>query len=111
MKLLGIAPDEVAGTFGNTLVADTPENLRRLRDAFAAVGSGKETGGVVLELRRNDSGVPLWIQWWSKPARSGKFTRTVLVDITDSSSSCFSRFPPCVALRRLEFASGQSQTR
>jgi len=83
LRLLGVAPDEVAGTFGNTFVADTPENLRRLREAFASVGRGKETGGVVLELRRKDSDSPLWVQWWSRPASSGKFTRTVLVDITD----------------------------
>ena len=65
MKLLGINPDEVPGTFGNTFVADTPENLRRLREAFASVGSGKETGGVVLELRRKDNGNSFWVQWWS----------------------------------------------
>src|SRR5579872_4787717 len=83
MKLLGINPDEVSRTLGNTFVADTPENLRRLREAFTSVGSGKETGGVLLELRRKDNGNSFWVQWWSKPARNGKFTRTVLVDITD----------------------------
>ncbi len=83
MTLLGIDAAEVLGTFGNTLVADTPENLRRLRDAFASVGRGNETRGVVLELRRKDNGQPVWAQWWSKPARTGAFTRTVLIDITE----------------------------
>ena len=56
MMLLGIDAADVLGTFGNTLVADTPDNLRRLRDAFASVGRGNETRGVVLELRRKDNG-------------------------------------------------------
>jgi len=81
--LLGIDAADVPGTFGNTFVAETPENLRRLRDAFASVGLGNETRGVVLELRRKDNGQRIWVQWWSKPARSGAFTRTVLIDITE----------------------------
>src|SRR5664279_6062838 len=34
MKMFGIQPEEVATTFGRSLVADTPENKRRLREAF-----------------------------------------------------------------------------
>jgi len=83
MTLLGIDAADVLGTFGNTLVADTPKNLRRLRDAFASVGRGNETRGVILELRRKDNGQRIWVQWWSKPARTGAFTRTVLIDITE----------------------------
>jgi len=83
MRVLGIGPDEIAGTFGRSLVARTPETLQRLHDAFEAVGLGKETGGVEIELRRKDNGEPVWVQWWSKPASSGDFTRTMLVDITD----------------------------
>jgi len=83
MMLLGVDAADVLGTFGNTLVADTPENLRHLRDAFASVGLGNETRGVVLELRRKDNGKRIWVQWWSKPARNGDFTRTVLIDITE----------------------------
>lgn len=83
MRVLGIGPDEVASTFGRSLVARTPETLQRLHEAFEAVGLGKETGGVELELRRKDNGEPVWVQWWSKPASSGDFTRTMLVDITD----------------------------
>lgn len=63
MMLLGIDAADVLGTFGNTLVADTPENVRRLRDAFASVGRGNETRGVVLELRRKDNSQRIWVQW------------------------------------------------
>lgn len=83
MRVLGIRPDEVAGTFGRSLVARTPETLQRLQEAFEAVGLGKEARGVELELRRKDNGEPVWVQWWSKPASSGDFTRTTMVDITD----------------------------
>jgi formate hydrogenlyase transcriptional activator len=38
---------------------------------------------MVLELRRKDDGRPVWIQWWSKPERGGKYTRTMFIDITD----------------------------
>jgi hypothetical protein len=40
-------------------------------------------GGVVIELRRKDDGRPIWVQWYSKPEPNGKYTRTVIVDITD----------------------------
>ena len=82
MKMLGIQPEEVATTFGKSLVADTPENKRRLREAFEAIEGGKEAGEVVLELRRKDNGHPVWVEWWSKPDASGGHTRTVIVDIT-----------------------------
>jgi PAS domain S-box-containing protein len=83
LKILGIKPEELAGTFGSSLVADTPDAKRRLREAFESVGRGTETSGVVLELRRRDNGKPIWIQWWSKPAPGGNYTRTMFVDITD----------------------------
>ena len=83
MKILGIEPGEVTETYGRSLVADTPETQRRLREAFESVGRGTGTGGVVLELRRKDNGNPVWVQWWSKPAPGGKYTRTMMVDITD----------------------------
>lgn len=83
MRVLGIRPDEVASTFGRSLVARTPETLQRLHEAFEAVGLGKETGDVELELRRKDNGEPVWVQWWSRPASNGDFTRTMMVDITD----------------------------
>ncbi|MCC6359885.1 MAG: sigma 54-interacting transcriptional regulator [Phycisphaerales bacterium] len=83
MRALGITPDQVEGTYGRTFVVDTPENQRRLSEAFASVGRGADTSGVILELRRRDNGQPLWIQWWSRPDPSGQFTRTMFVDITE----------------------------
>ncbi len=83
MKVLGVKPEEVAETYGKSLVADTPETQRRLREAFESLGEGSETNGVELELRRKDNGDPVWVQWWSKPAPDGKSTRTMMVDITD----------------------------
>ena len=44
---------------------------------------GTDTSGVILELRREDNGKPIWVQWWSKPEPGGKYTRTMFVDITD----------------------------
>lgn len=83
MRILGISPDEVEHTVGKTLVVDSPENKKRLKEAFDSIEGGTDTSGVVLELKRNDNGKPIWIQWWSKPDISGKFTRTMFIDITD----------------------------
>ncbi len=66
-----------------SLVADTPENKRRVRELFLSIGQGTDTGGVVIELRRKDDGRPIWVQWYSRPESNGKYTRTVIVDITD----------------------------
>jgi formate hydrogenlyase transcriptional activator len=83
MRILGIKPDEVIGMTGVSFIPDTPDAQRRFREAFASIGRGTDTSGVVLELRRKDNGRPIWIQWWSKPDPSGKFTRTMFLDITD----------------------------
>jgi PAS domain S-box-containing protein len=83
MKILGIKPEEVAGTFGKSLVPDTPDAQRRLREALESIGRGTDTSGVVLELHRKDDGKPVWVQWWSKPAPDGDYTRTMFVDITE----------------------------
>jgi formate hydrogenlyase transcriptional activator len=83
MRILGIKPEEVAGTVGMSFVPDTPDAQRRVKEAFAQVGKGTDTSGVVLELRRKDNGQPIWIQWWSKPDAGGRFTRTMFVDITE----------------------------
>ncbi len=83
IRILGLKPDEVVGTIGMSLVAATPEAQRRVREAFASIGRGTDTAGVVLELRRKDNCRPVWVQWWSKPEPNGKYTRTVIVDITD----------------------------
>ena len=82
LRSFGIKPEEVAGTYGKSFVVDNPENQRRLKEAFESVGRGTDTSGVVLELRRRN-GKPLWIQWWSKPDPSGRYTRTMFVDITE----------------------------
>jgi PAS domain S-box-containing protein len=83
MRILGITPEDVPKTVGMSFIPDTPDAQRRVKEAFASIGKGYDTGGVVLELRRKDNGQPIWIQWWSKPDPSGTFTRTMFVDITD----------------------------
>lgn len=83
IRLLGLKPDEVAGTVGMSLVADTPDNKQKVRRAFESVGQGDDAGGFVLELRRKDNGKPIWVQWWSKPEPNGKCTRTMIVDVTE----------------------------
>jgi PAS domain S-box-containing protein len=83
LRALGITPEQVEGTYGKSFVVDNPENQRRLREAFESVGRGVDTAGVVLEMRRRDTGRPLWIQWWSKPDPSGGYTRTMFIDITE----------------------------
>src|SRR6516165_6312928 len=82
-RILGIKPEEVVGTIGMSFVPDTPEAQHRVREAFASIGRGTAASGVILELRRKDHGQPLWVQWWSKPEPNGKYTRTMLVDITE----------------------------
>jgi len=82
-KLLGIRPEDVPGTVGLTFVAPTPENQERVRRALEAVSKGEERACIELELRRKDDGRPVWVQWWSKPDPDGRYTRTMLVDITD----------------------------
>jgi formate hydrogenlyase transcriptional activator len=83
LEILGIRPDEVPGMVGLSLVPDTPDAQRAVREAFASIGRGQDASGVVLELRRKDNGQPIWIQWWSKPDPGGQFTRTMFLDITD----------------------------
>jgi formate hydrogenlyase transcriptional activator len=83
MRILGITPDQVEGNYGKSFVPDTPSAQERLRKALEAIGKGTDTGGVVLELRRRDSGKPIWIQWWSRPDPDSGLTRTMFIDITD----------------------------
>src|SRR5207247_55190 len=83
MRILGIKPDDVAGTYGKSFIPDTPDAQRRLREALESIGKGTDTAGVVLELRRKDNGKPIWIQWWSRPDPGGNYTRTMFVDITE----------------------------
>lgn len=83
MRILGITAEDVPNLVGMSLVPDTPEAQRRVQEAFAAVGRGADSAGVLLELRRKDNGKPIWIQWWSRPDPGGKFTRTMFIDVTD----------------------------
>jgi PAS domain S-box-containing protein len=83
LRILGLKPEEAVGTIGMSLIPDTPEAQKRAKDAFVAVGRGADTNGITLELRRKDNGRPIWIQWWSKPDPTGKFTRTMFIDITE----------------------------
>jgi len=83
IKLLGLKPEEVRGTLGLSLVAPTPETQERVHRAIEAIQRGEERACIELELRRKDDGRPVWVQWWSKPEPDGKYTRTMLVDITD----------------------------
>jgi PAS domain S-box-containing protein len=83
LRTLGVRPDEVDGFRGLSLVPDTPDAKIRATEAFASIGRGTDTAGVILELRRKDDGRPLWIRWWSRPDPSGTFTRTMFLDITE----------------------------
>jgi formate hydrogenlyase transcriptional activator len=83
MTLLGLRPEEVRGTLGLSLVAPTPEIQERVHRAIETIQKGKECADIELELRRKDDGRPIWVRWWSKPEPDGKYTRTMLVDITD----------------------------
>lgn len=82
LQILGVKEEEIPYTTGFSLIPDTPEAQKRVKDAFEAINRGEDASGVVLELRRKDNGQPLWIQWWSKPDPSGQFTRTMFIDIT-----------------------------
>src|ERR1700756_2045819 len=83
MRILGIKPEKIAGMFGKSLVPDTPDAQRRLREVLDSIGRGTDTSGVILELRRKDDGKPVWVQLWSRPAPGGDYTRTMFFDITD----------------------------
>jgi formate hydrogenlyase transcriptional activator len=83
MRILGLKPEEITGMTGRSLVPDTPDAQRRLSEALDSVRRGTDTSGVVLELRRKDDGQPVWVQWWSRPAPDGSYTRTMFVDVTE----------------------------
>ncbi len=83
LRILGVRPEDVPNTYGKTMAPDTPDAQRRMEEAFASIGRGTDTSGVVLEMRRQDNGKPLWIQWWSNPDPGGQFTRTMFIDITE----------------------------
>jgi PAS domain S-box-containing protein len=82
MQLLGLKAEDVPGTLGLSLIAPTAEMQERIHGEIQALQPGEERSSVDLELRRKDDGRPVWVQWWSKPDPDGKFTRTMIVDIT-----------------------------
>jgi PAS domain S-box-containing protein len=82
IRLLGLKPDEVAGTMGLSLIPDTPDAQARVKKVIGVLQSGEEQACVELELRRKDDGRPIFVQWWSKPEPDGKHTRTMLIDVT-----------------------------
>jgi PAS domain S-box-containing protein len=82
-RILGLKPEEVAGTVGLSLVPDRPDARRAAREQFSLQVRGMETRGVVVELRRKDDGKPVWIEIWAKPDPGGKYTRTMFLDVTD----------------------------
>jgi PAS domain S-box-containing protein len=83
LRILGLSPEQAVGFRGLSLVPDTPEAQALAKAAFESINRGMDTSGVVLELRRFDTGAPIWIQWWSRPDPSGTYTRTMFVDITE----------------------------
>jgi formate hydrogenlyase transcriptional activator len=83
MRILGIKPEEIAETLGKSLVPDTVGAQSRLREVLTSIEGGTEASDAVLELRRKDNGNPIWVQFWSKPAPEGKYTRSMFVDITE----------------------------
>jgi PAS domain S-box-containing protein len=82
IDLLGLEPEEVVGTVGRSLLAPTDLTRQRVDDAFRDLKQGKAHGQIEFELRRKDNGKPVWVQFWSKPDPDGKFTRTMIIDIT-----------------------------
>lgn len=83
MSILGIPPEKAVGFLGRSLAPETSEAQERVETALGSINRGIDVHGVVLELKRYDSGEPVWLQWWSTPDRSGEFTRTMFIDITD----------------------------
>src|ERR1700683_3340483 len=83
MQILGVKPDEIGGLLGTSFFPHTPEAQGRLRDALPLLANGTDENGVVLELRRKDDGLPLWVRWWCRPEPGAGYTRSMFMDITD----------------------------
>jgi len=65
MRILGIRPEEVAGTFGKSFVPDTSDAQRRLREALESIDAGprpvascSNCGVRTMASRRGSSGGP-----------------------------------------------------
>ncbi len=83
MNILGLRPEEVQGFVGRTLAPTTDDAQLRVDEALTTIRRGMDASGVLLNLSRKDTGEPIWIQWWSRPAPSGTYTRTMFIDVTD----------------------------
>jgi PAS domain S-box-containing protein len=81
-EILGISADEVSRTFGTSLVVDNAEARQNVQDALEHIRTSRHTEQRIIELRRKDNGERVWVQWWSKPAPSGAYTRSMFIDIT-----------------------------
>ncbi len=81
-EILGISAEEVTHTIGTSLVVDNPEAQRNVREALEQLRTSGRTEHRILELCRRDNGERIWVQWWSKPAPSGAYTRSMFIDIT-----------------------------
>jgi PAS domain S-box-containing protein len=81
-QILGVKPEETAGSYWRSLFHDNPGAQRRLREVLTLIESGNEARGDQLELRRKQDGRPIWVRWWSK-SEAGKYTRIMFLDITE----------------------------
>jgi formate hydrogenlyase transcriptional activator len=81
-QILGVKPEETAGSYWRSLFDDNPEAQRRLREVLRLIGSGNEARGDQLELRRKQDRRPIWVRWWSK-SEAGKYARIMFLDITE----------------------------
>jgi len=81
-QILGVKPEETAGSYWSSLFHDNPEAQRRLREVLRLIGSGNEARGDRLELRRKQDGRTIWVRWWSK-SEAGNYARIMFLDITD----------------------------
>jgi len=83
MKILGVEPGEIEGALGTSFWADTPEGQHRGQESLPFFTTGTDEKGMVLELRREDDGRPLWVRWWCRPEPGGKYIRSMFQDITE----------------------------
>lgn len=82
-ELLGVRAEAVGATFGLALVVDSLDNKQQLDEALASIREGRETHGLLLEMRRKDDGKRLWVEWSTKPSPDRSYTRTMLVDVSN----------------------------
>ena len=81
-QILGVKPEETAGSHWRSLFHGNPDAQRRLREVLTLIESGNEARGEELELRRKQDGCPLWVRWWSK-SEAGNYSRIMFIDITE----------------------------